>query len=48
MRTMWHTTHLVCTPVFNDQHQQIGAITMHGATKAALEALPAHLGGGNG
>jgi PRC-barrel domain len=90
IRAMWHTTHLVGTPVFNDQHQQIGtisdvlvspsggateavlsvgayvggnkqvavplahlamargAMTMPGATKATLEALPTYIGGGNG
>ncbi len=87
---MWHTAGMVGTPVFNDQHQQIGTISdvlvspsggaseailsigkfvggnkkvevplghlamghgammMHGATKATLEALPAYAGGGNG
>ena len=91
MRTMWPTTHLVGTPVFNASHQKIGNITdvlvspsgstteavlsigdfvggskkvavplahlamlhgtmmmLHGASKAALEALPAYVGGGSG
>lgn len=50
MRTMWHTTHLVGTPVFNASHQKIGSITdvlvsPSGTTTEAVLSIGAFVGG---
>ncbi|MDE2006079.1 MAG: PRC-barrel domain-containing protein [Rhodospirillales bacterium] len=47
---MWQTTHLVGTPVYNDQHQKIGTISdvlvsPNGTTTEAVLSIGAFVGG---
>ena len=48
--TMWHTSRLIGTPVFNDQHQQIGTVTdvlvsPAGTTAEAVLSVGGFVGG---